>query len=468
MESYPVGSPRYDRAAAYIEGFHRFGMRLGLSRLNRLLSHLGDPHLGLQVVHVAGTNGKGSTAALIASIAGEAGYRTALFTSPHLESYTERFVVDGLAISPECFADLAEEIRPVVERMEADGEDSPTAFELLTAMACLEFLRRRVDLAVMEVGLGGRLDGTNVFPRPLAAALTSIDLDHTQVLGNSVGRIAAEKCGVIHPGEPVVTTAVNPEALRVIRKTCRRSGGLLWELGRQFSASRSSWSLAGQEFSLRTPGRTYDKLEIPLPGPHQTDNAAGAAALAEILEGNGFRVPPEAVAAGLRRARWPGRFEVFSTAPLAVLDGAHNPGGMSALRRTIEELWGERSRPVLLLGMLEDKDIPGALQVILPAVRALVVTEPPVPRRAGCAEVAALAARIAPGLDVRYESLVDDAVAAALSLASRDGPAGSIVICGSLFLLAPARKALERMVKTRVPLLSGQLVCPGRKDPPGT
>ena len=308
-------------------------LKQDLARVEELVHRLGDPQRCAPVVHIAGTKGKGSVAAMVASMLTAAGLRTGLFTSPHLYTFRERIRLDCKPVSEELFAHQLDRVWPAVEAMGVAGDDSrPTTFETLTAMAFDLFREQQVDVQVIEVGLGGRLDSTNVAHGDVAV-ITSLSLDHTAILGDALSQIAAEKAGIIKPGARVVLAPQPPEATEVVLSRCSEQGASVLRLGHEVTWRPGSFNLRGQELRVTTPIRAYD-LSVPLLGDHQRENAAAAVAAVEALE---IGVSADAVAQGLRTVEWPGRFQVLSTEPNVVVDGAHNSHSMARLRQAALE-----------------------------------------------------------------------------------------------------------------------------------
>lgn len=448
-------------AVEYLQGLSRFGMRLGLERIRQLLQRLGHPEEGLPpVYHITGTNGKGSTACILEAVLRSAGYRTALFTSPHLVHYEERFVFDGRPVTGAELAAAVERARAAAGAMAAEGE-APTEFEVATAVFLLLVQMRQPDAVVLEVGLGGRYDATNAVPRPVVSVVTNVALDHTDRLGRTVEEIAYDKVGIARPGVPLVTGALDPGALAVLRREAARVGAPLWEVRpdepgpqgpgpaaaaryrlRSTGPDGSRWDYrcgavtpAGQGGLPGTPVR-WDDLPLALLGPHQVANAAVAvtALLAAAAAGRGLPVTREVVERGLAAARWPGRMERLAWRGREIwLDGAHNPAGMAALVRTAATLWPGR-QALLVIGMLDDKDVEAAAAAIAPAVARAVVTEPPSPRAAPARRVAA--ALEACGVPVTVEREPMAALDRALGEAA---PGQPVLVAGSLYLVGAVR-----------------------------
>jgi len=356
-------SMNYKEALEYLlrfadyERISRAGIVWDLRRVERLLARLGNPQNQARAVHVAGTKGKGSTSAMIASILKSAGYKVGLYTSPHLLAYTERIRVNGKPIDEEDWAKLTELIRPHVEAENAIGDlGQLTTFEIFTAMAFLHFQRVKADWQVLEVGLGGRLDATNVI-KPEVCVITSISYDHMDVLGDTLAKIAGEKAGIIKAGADVVSAPQFPEAMEVIERVCREKGVRLIKVGEDVRWEREEFDDEGQSFRVKGRRGTYD-LWIPLLGEHQLENASNAVAAAELLVERGTRIRPEAIAAGVRSVDWPGRLQVLGREPWVVVDGAHNAYSIKRLGEALEQYF-RPEKLTLILGYGNDKDVVG-------------------------------------------------------------------------------------------------------------
>lgn len=418
-------------AHAFLGDLERFGMRFRLEAMERMLRELGNPERGLRALHVGGTNGKGSVCADMSHALAEAGYRVGMYTSPHLVAFEERIAVQGAPIAPDVTAHLVERCLPAVERARKEGHE-PTYFEVATLMAFEHFAAQKVDAAVVEVGLGGRLDATNVFERPAVSVLTNVSLDHTDVLGPTVEEIAWDKAHILRPGCPGATGAEGP-ALEVIARVAAERGaplrtlaGMAWE--------RRAASLEKQVFTLRSPVRDYGVLETPLLGEHQLANAALAVAALEEAAASGLRVPVEAVRRGLARTRWPGRLHVLGRAPDVLLDGAHNPGAVDALGRFVEQ--GRWPWVGLVVGVLADKDHAAMAARLGPLADLVVATEPPSPRRLDAASLASELRAHASRVEVEPEPIK------ALERAVRAAPREGLVLAtGSLYLVGALLQA---------------------------
>ena len=332
-------------------------IKLGLDLETELLEKMGNPHLRMPHVHVAGTNGKGSVCAMIESVLRAAGYRTGLYTSPHLVRFNERIRVEARCISDEELAELYLEI----ERREAQLARQPTFFEFTTAMAFEHFKRRQIEVSVLETGLGGRLDATNVV-MPLVSVITRIDIEHTRYLGKTLEEIAREKSGIIKPGRAVICGAMPDEAREVIRSVAREREAKLILVEEAVSVRRASQSLRGQKLKIDTASSGYGSVLLPLIGHHQVENAAVAVAALEYLnDASPFVIDEAAMKRGLEGVRWPGRCQVLSEEPLVVLDVAHNPNGAEALASSLKEILKGRELG-LVFGILSDKDCRGVLK----------------------------------------------------------------------------------------------------------
>ena len=433
---------------------------LDLSRVERLLAAVGNPHTRFPAVHIAGTKGKGSTAALCEACLRAAGYRTGCYTSPHLHTFRERIRVAGRKITRKEVVALVEKVRLLIER--APGV---TTFEAITVMGFLYFARSGVDVAVVEVGLGGRLDATNVLT-PEVSVITSLSLDHTYLLGNTLAEIAYEKAGIIKPGIPVVSAPQRAEAIEVLEAISRERGAPLTEVGRDWDYEPGPADLDGQVFTIRRITGGGSELDgeywIPLLGRHQLENGASAIAALDIMCQQGFRIPAEAVRKGLRNVHWPGRLEILSREPLIVVDCAHNPYSAQVLRQALEE-WFPGQRWVLIFGASTDKDIAGVLRALLPISDYIIVTRSDHPRAAAPVELADVVASVGGGAEVsvnvrkslrRGLAVMDPGKRRPVFGVSAQSNAQSshgLLVSGSVFLVAGARKEWARYTGTPLP-----------------
>lgn len=415
-------------AISYIHSFQWQDHAPGLGRMRALLRALGDPQRGRKFVHVAGTNGKGSTCACIASVLRAAGYRVGLNTSPYLMTFHERIQVNGALISDEELASLAEEIRPAAEAM----AEHPTEFELITAIALLHFCRKDCDISVLEVGLGGALDASNVIDVPEAAVLTAMGMDHVALLGPAQADVAAAKAGIIKPGGDVVSYGECPEADGVFRRACKERGAVLTEVD-FFRLRPRSFGLDGSQFDFAPYGNLY----LPLTGAYQLKNAATAITALEVLRKKGWRVSEEALRRGLAQVRWPGRFEVLRRDPVFLLDGAHNAHGMTAAAESLGALFPRR-KIVFVLGLLADKDVSAMLDALAPLAKQVFILRPDSPR---AMEAEALTSLLAErGVPARACGTAEEGVRSAMEAAGRSG-----IVCalGSLYLSGDIRRAVK-------------------------
>lgn len=414
--------PGYEETLAQLYGLGRFGMKPGLTRIRKILANVGNPQDSLQVIHVAGTNGKGSTAAFLAAILTAAGHRVGLFTSPHLIAFPERIRIGDTEISPA-------EIMELVERIRSVAPADSTFFEIVTAMAYLHFAENGVGPAVMEVGMGGRFDATNAADGVLAL-IAPVDLDHCEYLGNSLAEIAREKAGIIRAGRPVAVAQHQPAVAEVFQNCCRQAGSSLYRYGVDFTSRWEQNLLVYEGFSRRIAG-----IRPGIPGRYQAGNAALAACGAQLLAQQGLSVSAEAIRSGIEHAFWPGRMERFPGPPPVLLDGAHNPAGAAALAESLRD---EPHRSlVLLLGMVGDKDCDGILAPLLPLADRIITVCPAVPRGMPAVELAQLCRRH--GHSVHAAGSVTAGFHLALGTAAPDD---LIVVCGSLFTVGEARALL--------------------------
>lgn len=412
---------------AFLEGTDNHRYTPSLAREFELLSALGDPQKRLRFVHVAGTNGKGSACACLASILQAAGYRTGLFTSPHIFEYEERIAIDGMPIDAARFSLLLERIRPVVENM----AQRPTTFELLTAAAFLYFAEEKCDIVVLEVGMGGRFDATNVITSPLCTVVTPIGLDHTAQLGNSVEAIAGEKSGIIKPHTRVVCAAEDPRAVAIVKKTCEERDAAFF--GVDFSRiTDCRFAPDGTVMSLEP----YGEIRLPLLGTYQPRNALTAITACEILDHGGVSVPDRAILQGLAEVVWRGRFELLRRDPLFILDGAHNAHGIAAAAESLKTYFPDE-KVTFLLGILADKDVDTMLSLLLPLAARFVVVTPPSSRAMDSVSLAACLRES--GAQAQVCRSVREGVQTAISLA---GKSGRVCALGSLYFSGDVRNAV--------------------------
>lgn len=458
---------QYQAALDYIYSFVDYSVKrryryseqaFNLGRVRRLLGGLGDPQEQFPSVHIAGTKGKGSVAALLESALRAHGYRTGLYTSPHLIDFTERIRVAGLSIQRHEIVDLVERLKPHVERVEGI-----TTYEIITALAFLHFAASPVDCAVVEVGLGGRLDATNVLT-PLVSVITSLSYDHMHLLGDSLSDIAREKAGIIKPGVPVVLAPQQYEAGLVVVQVAESQRAEVIQVGRDWLFSPAAHDLERQSMLVWSADEQAQieayvesggeeewaptRLEIPLLGYHQVVNAAVAYAALQVMKSRGLAVTEAAIREGFRAARWPGRFQILSRSPLLVIDSAHNRDSALKLRIALDDYFP--GQPVtLIFGASADKDIPGMLTELMPRVSRLIVTQAEHPR----AEPAGALAEIAHRYALRVEAVVP--VPVALEHALKRARLDEVILAaGSLFIAGEVLHAWEN----RAP----EITSPGR------
>lgn len=412
----------YKETLAHIYALGRFGIRPGLERITRLLEALGNPQQSLHSVHLAGTNGKGSTASFLGAILDAGGYRTGLFTSPHLICFTERIRIGGVEIDEATVCRLA-------GRVLAAAPPESTFFEIVTALAVLYFAEQGVEIALFEAGMGGRLDATNVLPG-LLTVLTPISLDHCDYLGSTLPAIAAEKAGLCKPGTPLVSACQEPAAAEVVAREAARLGAPLYRCGREFDALWRDGSLEYRGLSLTLSG-----LLPGVPGRYQSGNAACALAAAELIGGLGFPLGADALARGVAQARWPGRMELFPGPPRILLDGAHNPAGARALAEALADL--PRRRLILLLGVMGDKELDGILAPLLPLAQRIFTATPALPRALAAEDLARLCRER--GYGAEPAGSIAEALVSACAAAQGDD---LVLLCGSLFSVGEARAHL--------------------------
>jgi len=413
-------------------------LKWDLANIGAVLERLGHPERRFPSAHIAGTNGKGSVAAMVAAILRTAGYRTGLYTSPHLVRINERIAVDGSAVSDDAFAAAFNAITDPIEALLAENilPNYPSYFECLTAMGLWHFAQAEVDVAVLEVGLGGRLDATNVVT-PEVTVITAIDFDHERYLGHSIEQIAAEKAGIIKPGVPVISAAVHPVAREVVARRAADLGAPLVDVEAEYSVEElHSRDFGRYEFVVRGADGSAVPVAPSLRGAFQVENARVAVAVARQLAAAGWRIPEQAIADGIAGAEWPGRLELAGRKPLLFLDGAHNPAGVrQVLRFWVEHLPGRRIH--LVYGTLRDKAVEEAAELLFPYAASVTVTQPGTPRAASVALLARLARTYNPAVGVEADP------ARALAVALERADADDVVfVTGSLFLVGDCRRAL--------------------------
>ena len=430
----------YSQAEDYLNGFINYEQIPGISfaqpgyslaHVEELLKRIGDPQLAARTIHIAGTKGKGSVAAMIAQVLSSSDYRTGLYISPHLLNLRERISIDGTLISEDEFAAAVAEVKPSIESMKRDtGFRQLTYFEALTVLAFVYFKKKRVDFQVLEVGLGGRLDATNV-AWPIACVITSVSLDHTQILGNSLEEIAREQAGIIKPGCWVVLSPQPEEAGSVISDICSEKKAKVVEVGRDITWHKIGHDLSHQ--SLVIEGRRHNyHVTIPLLGDFQLENAAAAVGALEILASAGLAISAADIAKGLARVKWPGRFQILQQHPTVLVDGAHNVASMKRLVSNIRAYFGHK-RVLLVFGTSCDKDIPGIINELVPLSPQVVITQAAHSRAAPPSTLAAEFSKL--GIEAEIAESIPQALSRALSKADR---ADLVCVTGSLFVVGEA------------------------------
>jgi dihydrofolate synthase/folylpolyglutamate synthase len=441
-------SAEFDEVVAELEGRGYTRMVFDLGRIGMLLDLLGNPQRAYPSIHIAGTNGKTSTARMADSLLRAHGLRTGRYTSPHLETVRERISIDGEPVDERRFVDVYREVHPVAELVDAKVGERLTYFDMTTALALAAFADAPVDVAVVEVGMGGADDSTNVLHAG-TCVITPIGLDHTDWLGDTLADIATHKAGIVHSGATLILARQEPEAAEVILERCAEVGATVAREGSEFGVLGRSLAVGGQVLTLQGLGAVYEDVFLPLHGAHQAQNAAVALAAAEAFlgAGKGRALDAETVRAGFAGASSPGRLERVRTSPTILLDAAHNPHGMAATVAALTEEFDFR-RLVAVVAMLADKDVAGTLELLEPVVDAVVVSRSTSPRAMPPRRLAEIAVEIFGEDRVTVEPELPDAIAAAVGLAEADIDAGisgvGVLITGSVVTVADARKLLRR------------------------
>lgn len=426
----------YQSALSYITSFGRFGSRPGLERMQWVLERIGHPEASQRFIHIAGTNGKGSTTALVHNVLQAAGYRVGMYTSPYLEAFTNRIGVGGKDIDTDALISLVERLRPHFEAVNQSSLGPITQFEVTTLLALAYYQELGLDFIVWEVGLGGRMDATNVVT-PAVSVITNIGRDHTEVLGDTLAQIAAEKAGIVKAGIPVVTAVNDQEALAVIEDVAANAAAPLMRLGQEYFYVRNWFSLEEQSFDYQDPSMQLADLRIQLMGAHQCQNAATALAVISQLRRQGFKIDEQACRDGLESTCWPGRLEVMQRQPLIIVDGAHNPHGTLALRQALRDYFPGR-QIAMVLGILQDKERAEMLGHLLPLATRVIFAAPNFGRatdpqlllqEAALQQVPArAAASVAEAIDIALAELAADEI---------------LLVAGSLYIVSEARDHLK-------------------------
>ncbi|WP_297434952.1 folylpolyglutamate synthase/dihydrofolate synthase family protein [uncultured Clostridium sp.] len=427
---------RYEEAMEYIASTSRFGMNFGLDRVKAMLSHLGNPQNDFKCIHIAGTNGKGSTTAMISSILKEEGYTIGMYTSPYLEEFEERIQVNGVNIPKEKLASLVTEIKDIIESVIADGFDDPTQFEIITTLMFLYFSREKIDYAVIEVGLGGRLDATNVIDNPLISVIASISKDHMNILGNTIKEIAFEKCGIIK-NTSVISYPQVSEAMEVIEEVCIKRGVTLIKtnLG-DIKEVVSNKERNTQIITYNLNGREVE-VEHTLLGDHQVKNTLVAINVIDEFSKKVRKISDDTIKNGLSKAKWIGRMEVMKKTPLVVIDGAHNLDGINSLKNSVSKYFNYKNI-ILVLGILGDKEVEKMVSDISEISKFIILTEPHNDRAKSIDEMGEYLEK----LEKPYEKILDyeKAYKKALEIAGKDD---LILVCGSLYMIGDMRTVIK-------------------------
>lgn len=423
----------YNEALQFIHESHKFGMRLGLDNIKKLLELLGNPQNNLKIIHVAGTNGKGSTCSFISSILKESGYKVGLYTSPFLETFTERIRVNGENISEEEVGKIVSLIKEKIEIMVSEGYSCPTEFEIVTAMAFYYYNQEKVDFVALEVGLGGRYDATNVIDKPVVSAITSISLDHTGILGDTLAKIAFEKGGIIKENCPTIVYPQQEEASEVIKNICAEKKSKYIECDFKNIEIKSS-NINSQIYNCNINGKELRDLEIKLIGDHQIKNSIVALNVIEYLNDIKItNISEENIRKGLLGTKWPGRIEKISENPMFIIDGAHNEEGAKSLANSIDKYFENKNKN-LVIGMLEDKDIESVLDLLIPKFNKVITTTPDNPRAIDANKLKEKIERY--NIEVTCKPNIKEAVDYALEISNKDDV---IISAGSLYMIGNVR-----------------------------
>ncbi len=416
----------YEAAIDYLFGLQKYGIKFGLNKTSNLLKAFGNPHRGRKYIHIAGSNGKGSVAAMVETILIKSGLKVGFYSSPHLVRFTERFRINGREMAPEKAAAMTEELLHIMP-----PKDPPTFFEVVTAMALIHFAREDVDIAIIEVGMGGRLDATNVI-RPLVSVITNISLEHQFFLGSRLSDIAGEKAGIIKKGIDLVTAATQPSVIKQFQTICEEKKAPFWRVGKdvRYRSDASGFSYYGLN-------RNFRGLELGLNGKFQSRNAALSLAIIELLERKGFGISTPDIVEGVKETNWPGRMQIVSKSPLIMLDGAHNPQAIRELAHSVREDF-RYQRLILVIGVMDDKDIGRMMREILPIADHAIYTRAEYFRSASPERLMLEASSMK-----RSGEMAPDLSAAIDRAKEMARPEDMILICGSLFTVGEAMTTLD-------------------------
>lgn len=424
----------YEEAIAFIHGTYKFGSKLGLENIKTLLELLGSPEKSLKFIHVAGTNGKGSTSAFLHSILVESGYKTGLYTSPFIETFSERMRVNHDLITPDELSELTSIVKDQIEVMLEKGYQHPTEFEVVTAIAMLYYKKHQCDIVVLEVGLGGRLDATNAIDCPLISVITPIDYDHTEYLGNTLREIATEKAGIIKDKGITVSYPQAIEAMTVIQDKCETYENEL------FITNFDALKIKEISFGKLIFDYKASEYEIGLFAPYQAENAALALdVVTQLITKYKFEISDEQIKRGLKSAKWIGRLEIVSEKPFVIIDGAHNLHGIKGLAKSIEAL-GKAYKVVGIIGILKDKDVAGMLEIITPYLDEVIITKPDNPRAMSALE---LSGYFKENLILCHSESIKEAVNFAMEHSKKDEVKTLYLAFGSLYMIGEVRQTIK-------------------------
>lgn len=427
----------YKKALKYIEETHKFGIRLGLDNMYKLLELLGNPQDGLKIIHVAGTNGKGSTCSFITSILKEAGYKVGLYTSPFLETFTERIRINGENIPEEDVSRIVTLIKEKIEQMVNEGYSYPTEFEIVTTMAFYYYYEQKVDYVALEVGLGGRYDATNIIKNSQVSVIGSISLDHVNILGDTISKMAYEKGGIIKQDGVAIVYDQSEEAKNVIKQICYDKNAKYIEVKFDDINIKKS-DIYSQVYDATILNQKYEDLEIKLIGEHQINNSILALSVIKYLEKNkALKIDDKSIRKGLINAKWPGRIEKISENPVFIIDGAHNEDGAISLAKALDKNFKDKNL-TLLIGMLEDKDIDSVLDILIPKFNKVITTTPDSPRAINSSK---LKEKVVKYIDnVIDKNNIEEALNYVLENAKKDD---IIISAGSLYMIGHVRSLMK-------------------------
>lgn len=427
----------YRETMDYIHNTAKFGMNFGLKRTKRLLEYLGSPHEKLKCIHIAGTNGKGSTSAMVAEILKESGYKVGLYTSPFLEEFEERIQINSVNIPKEKLCSVIEKVSKAVDKVSKEGLGDPTEFEIITAAMFLYYYEENIDIAVVEVGLGGRLDSTNILD-PILTVITSISYDHVGILGTTLKEIATEKAGIIKEGVPLVLYPVEEEAREAIVSVAKMKN---CEINSVASNDAEFIKIIEEEKMYQVVRYNNEEYKLALLGTHQVINFSVVMKIVESLRKLGYTISNENVKNALKNVVWKGRMEVVANKPYILLDGAHNLGGIEKLKESLNKYFNY-SKLILIIGILGDKDVEHMLEKIIPSAEEIITVTPNSPRAMSATELKSKIERIT-SKKVSSFDRYEEAFGYAKNISNEDG---MILICGSLYMIGDMRKIVVKNV----------------------